>query len=439
MNTSFKQQLVLLGDIAILYTCLVVTLFLRYGTVNAYLWKAHAGPFAIVFALWIIIFFITGLYDLKNFKNTLELVNQVIIAVFAGSILAITLFYLVPYFKISPKTNLAIFIVILTFAEIIWRWLFNSWTKKPQKRVVIIGSGDEIKELTTFIKENPQIGYDIRLHIQEASPETTKTLYETIKSENIDTIIVSETIKDNDSFIREMYQNVLCGIEVLGAMHTYEQILQKLSIAHTEQLWVLTNITKRQRTYELIKNLTESTFATLLLIVLFPLMTVLGLLVKLSSTGPVIYKQIRFGKNEKPFFIYKFRTMHESAEKDGPQWSTRNDKRVTTLGRFLRASHLDELPQLVNVLLGNLSFVGPRPERPEFVKDLKTQIPYYDIRHIVKPGITGWAQINYRYGASTEDAYRKLQYDLFYIKNRSLVLDFLIVLKTIKLFFTTVE
>ncbi len=439
MTTSFKQHLVLLGDIIILYGCLIVTLFLRYGFINTYLWHAHAGPFAILFTTWIVIFYITGLYNLKNLKNTLELINQVVISIFIGSILALAFFYLIPYFKISPKTNLAIFIIIFTIIELIWRWLFNTWTKKPEKNVLLIGKGDDIEELVHCIIDNPQMGYDIKLRMEDIQEDAIKNLTHIIREHEIDTIILFEHTHYDDEFVRKIYQNVLCGVEIIGAMHTYETILQKLPIANTERLWILTNITKHQRIYDVIMAPLERLIAFIVFIFFLPLMLFIGILVKLTSRGPIIYSQIRLGKDEHPFSIYKFRTMSESAEKNGPQWSTKNDTRVTMLGIFLRASHLDELPQLFNILGGEISFVGPRPERPEFIKNLKTQIPYYEIRHLVRPGITGWAQINYRYGSSTEDAYHKLQYDLFYLKHRSLILDLLIIAKTMKLLFTNAK
>ena len=163
------------------------------------------------------------------------------------------------------------------------------------------------------------------------------------------------------------------------------------------------------------------------------LLIIIAILIKLTSPGSAFFSQKRVGKNGTEFIIYKFRTMRIDAEKDGPQWANyQNDDRATWLGKILRRSHLDELPQLYNIIKGELSFVGPRPERPEFVTKLQKELPYYDLRHLAKPGITGWAQINFRYAASATDAYQKLQYDIYYIKNNSPLLDFLIILKTLK-------
>ena len=163
-----------------------------------------------------------------------------------------------------------------------------------------------------------------------------------------------------------------------------------------------------------------------------PFVPLIYLLVKLNTPGPFIFKQIRVGKNSKNFLAMKIRTMHKNAEINGPQWATKNDLRVTRSGKILRKTRIDEIPQLFNILRGEMSFIGPRPERPEFVKNLNAKIPFYNERHLVKPGLTGWAQINFPYGASEADALEKLQYDLYYIKNRSIMLDIAILLKTIK-------
>ncbi|MBL4671680.1 MAG: exopolysaccharide biosynthesis polyprenyl glycosylphosphotransferase, partial [Arenicella sp.] len=170
-----------------------------------------------------------------------------------------------------------------------------------------------------------------------------------------------------------------------------------------------------------------------LLIVTLPITIATALLTKLVSRGPVFFSQTRVGMQGKTFTIYKFRTMHLGAEKSGAQWASNNDDRIIPLGDFFRKTRIDELPQCWNILRGEMSIVGPRPERPEFTKSLSKDIPYYDLRHVVKPGLTGWAQVSYPYGASTEDALRKLQYDLYYIKNYSLLLDLNILLRTVSL------
>lgn len=183
-----------------------------------------------------------------------------------------------------------------------------------------------------------------------------------------------------------------------------------------------------------LKRLFDITLAVLLLPLLLPLMLLVAVAVFIEGglRGPILYRQVRVGENGRPFQIVKFRSMKTDAEKDGAQWATRNDARVTRVGAVIRKVRLDELPQILNVLRGNMSFVGPRPERPEFVEQLAEKIPYYNERHRVKPGLTGWAQICYQYGASQEDAFEKLQYDLYYVKNYSLLLDLMILVQTVE-------
>jgi sugar transferase (PEP-CTERM system associated) len=214
----------------------------------------------------------------------------------------------------------------------------------------------------------------------------------------------------------------------------YEEYTGKIAVENLRPSWLIFSDGFRKTRWLLfLKRITDVVFASLGLIALSPVMLVVTGLVKLTSPGPALYHQERVGLNGRGFTVHKFRTMRTDAESaTGPVWATANDSRVTPVGRLLRRTRLDEIPQLWNVLRGEMSVVGPRPERPEFVTQLSQQIPYYQQRHVVKPGVTGWAQVRYTYGASVEDAIEKLQYDLFYIKNLSIALDLVIVLETIK-------
>ncbi len=185
--------------------------------------------------------------------------------------------------------------------------------------------------------------------------------------------------------------------------------------------------------YEFFKRISDIVLAIIALVISLPFLPILALLIKLDSPGPVFFTQIRTGRGGKNFLAIKLRTMIKDAEKHGAEWAKENDPRITRLGKFLRKTRIDEIPQLFNIIRGEMSFIGPRPERPEFIKTLEQHIPFYKERLIVRPGLTGWAQVNFPYGASIEDALQKMQYDLYYIKNRSFILDLSIVLKTIKI------
>jgi len=234
--------------------------------------------------------------------------------------------------------------------------------------------------------------------------------------------------------VRDLLRCKLEGVDIVDALSFYEEINGKLLIEHIQPSWFLYSdgfcIKPFLRFYKRFFDVLLSVFGIILAILLWPFV---ALAVRLDSPGPILFRQNRVGDGGGPFTVYKFRTMRQDAEREsGAVWATENDPRITNVGKFLRKTRLDEIPQLFNVLKGDMSFVGPRPERPEFVERLNEKIPYYSKRHFMKPGLTGWAQVCYPYGASDEDALEKLRYDLYYIKNYSLMLDFLIILETVK-------
>jgi sugar transferase (PEP-CTERM system associated) len=214
----------------------------------------------------------------------------------------------------------------------------------------------------------------------------------------------------------------------------YEQYTGKIAVENLRPSWLIfSEGFRKSRLHQVAKRLMDVALSGIGLILALPLMILVAIAVKVTSRGPILYRQQRVGQHGRVFSVYKFRSMGEDAEKEtGAVWAVKNDKRITPVGRFIRQTRLDEIPQLWNVLRGQMSLVGPRPERPEFVADLTRQIPFYGQRHTVRPGLTGWAQVRYTYGASLEDALEKLQYDLFYIKNMSVALDLFIIAKTIK-------
>jgi sugar transferase (PEP-CTERM system associated) len=234
--------------------------------------------------------------------------------------------------------------------------------------------------------------------------------------------------------VRDVLKCKLRGIEVLDAMTFYERVTGKLMIENINPSWFIFSDGFRLTPFMRVsKRLVDVVLALFGLIIAAPFLPLIALAVRLESPGPILFRQLRVGEGERYFHLYKFRSMRQDAEKDtGAVWASKNDPRVTRLGRFMRKTRIDEIPQLFNVLKGEMSFVGPRPERPEFVEGLTEMIPYYSNRHCVKPGVTGWAQVRYSYGASAEDALEKLRYDLYYIKNYSLLLDIYIFFATFR-------
>lgn len=297
-------------------------------------------------------------------------------------------------------------------------------------------------ELRAFFKNNPHLGYNTRgIFLEEAvNPEEIKRM---VREEGV-RLIVAKAPRNGDTLTGHLFSILTSGATIIDLEEFYERTLNKVSPEMLNDPWFIRNLESMTRDVYLVsKRILDTAIALIGLALFLPIIALAAAAIKLDSKGPVLYKQQRVGKDGKPFIIYKLRTMQAlapdgSAEPEGPQWAEPGtDPRVTRVGRILRRWRIDELPQLWNVLKGDMSFVGPRPERPEFVAELSKRIPYYNMRHLVRPGMTGWAQINYGYGRSIEDARIKLQYDIYYARNRSIVLDLAIILKSIKTLFTT--
>ena len=253
---------------------------------------------------------------------------------------------------------------------------------------------------------------------------------------NVGEIVVAETATQNPQFLRAALACLRLGCRVTDEITFYESTYGEVPVSHITPSWFLAADLKGHRQeHAVIKRIFDVAVATISLVISAPILVVVAMLTWLQGRGAVFYSQIRVGQGGQVFTLYKFRTMNGNAEANGSTWATPNDPRVTRVGRFLRRSRLDELPQLWNILKGDMSVVGPRPERPEFVDPLASLIPFYEERHLIKPGLTGWAQINYSYGSSIADAKRKLQLDLYYVKHTSLELDLIILLRTFGTFF----
>lgn len=446
MTLASKAKIAFLffGDIVALYFALFLTIILRYG--DYFVWafrEQHFWPFSIIFAIWIGVFYIAGLYDLRRLRNNLDFLKTLAASLATNFAIAIFFFYLVPAFGIAPRRNLFLFLVLFTLLEIFWRRSFNgrvAQEEAPNKVALISNGGSDLidKILSEDPRWLPQLGYEITTRLPEedilSRPEKIKKLAE---AGGINFIVIPRRLKNNDKLTRVLYELLGAGVEIRDLPSFYEAVARKVPLSEVEESWFLENLIGQQKFYDPLKRGWEFLSALLLFLVLLPLNLLIAAVIKLTSRGPVIYKQVRVGQQHKNFMLYKFRSMPVDAEKDGAAWARPDDARPTPFGKFLRKTHLDELPQLWNILKGDLSFVGPRPERPEFVKILKDKIPYYEARLLIKPGVTGWAQIHHRSDMTEKDVTEKLQYDLYYIKNRSPILDLAIILKTVKTLFTT--
>ena len=334
---------------------------------------------------------------------------------------------------------------------ILRRVYLSHWSSEPRarSRVLIFGSGPAALEVSTTLRRaDPNIhivGFvpgpnekDAAVPAAEILP-SSGTLSETALKLDVDEIVVALTERRAGSMpMRQLLDCKLFGIKVYDISTHFEKTLGQIRTDYLSAGWLIFGDGFNQGAWRTnVKRVFDLLCATVLIIVSAPIMLVAALAIKLESRGPLLYRQQRVGLNGTTFDVTKFRSMGTDAEKDGkPRWATANDDRVTRVGRIIRLLRIDELPQLFNVLKGEMSLVGPRPERPYFVEKLTQDIPFYAVRHSVKPGVTGWAQVRYKYGATVEDSLAKLQFDLYYVKNHSLALDMVVLLETVAVVLT---
>ena len=322
---------------------------------------------------------------------------------------------------------------IVTMFQITFRYIVNMAIVRKQK-ILFVGENSYTKDLLESIKNDDQ--YKLMGFLKDEKDETLKKIVlKMCAVSKIDIIVdFGEDLLKDSKLVDILLQYKLNGLQFYNYLEFYEMYENKLPVSHLSSKWFLENsgFEIYYNNFNLrAKRLLDLIFAIIIGICTLPLMIMAAIIVKLESKGPIFFVQERIGEGNKKFNIIKFRSMTTDAEKNGPQWASKNDNRVTRWGKIMRATRIDELPQLWNVLRGEMSFVGPRPEREYFIQQLEKEIPYYNLRHTVKPGLTGWAQVMYPYGASVEDAYRKLQYDLYYIKHHDIIFDIKVLLKTI--------
>ena len=434
---NFRKIILVLGDVLLLYASLFIAVY--FGFWQNFEWQtflAHIAPFSILYFFWLIIFFAFGLYDLNLIRKKLLFYQRFFGAMFSSAVFGIIFFYLITEFGITPKTNLALNILIFSILFFLWRKTFyNLFSSRFKNKTIIIGDDKSSQILAKEIKERPWLGYELI----DILPQDKASIYELknkIKKEKIDTLILSEKLESNPEILKEIYLFLPLEINFINFTKAYENITQKIPVSLLTHTWLLENLKQGEKNfYNKIKRILDIISASAILIISCVFTPFIAIAIKLEDHGPVFYKHQRIGKNRKPFLLIKFRSMKKDSEKNGAVWAEKQDSRITKTGKFLRRTHLDEIPQMLNILKGDISLIGPRPERPEFIEKLEKEIPFYNVRHLIKPGFTGWAQIKFRYSRSVIDSKEKFEYDLYYIKNNSLFLDIGILLKTFQLFF----
>jgi sugar transferase (PEP-CTERM system associated) len=395
------------------------------------------------------------LYDTSILSNRRELASRLIQALGSVCILLAILYYVYPPLQLGRGIFL-IGIALVAVILLLWRGLFLAINSLPQfsERALILGDGPLAAPLIHELESRPELGLRVVSHILTAGdahrdkdsehresigspvgPLDGEELSHAVEEQRVNRVIVAMGDRRGKLPVPLLLALKSRGVLIQDGTDVYEAVTGKVPIESLRLSWLLFSPGFHVSRFLVIYKRLASIVASIIgLILSLPLLPFVALAIKLTSPGPLFYKQKRVGQDDTVFYCYKFRTMRADAEADtGATWATDDDPRITRVGRFLRASRFDEIPQLWNVLRGDMSLVGPRPERPEFVEGLSREIPLYHLRHAIRPGITGWAQIRYRYGSSVEDAKEKLRYDLFYIKNMAPGLDLLIFLQTIKI------
>jgi exopolysaccharide biosynthesis polyprenyl glycosylphosphotransferase len=412
-------------------------------------------PLAGILALQLMALYVLGLYNITERASRFDLLTRTGFSVVVAGLLTAGIVYITETWDTERLFFRGVlpggFVMFMLWAAAI-RYAAAAWAERVARRIrwlvlsdlepggplcrdlAVVGRSGDMTVLIDDPAKAARLPEEVRTKVKggfDALPDAATRKWSGI--------IIAVEGSLPEELVRRIMDLRLGGTRIYDLVDFYEQYLQKVPVMHLRDNWFVLSHGFQLLHHDVelkIKRLLDLLLAGFLLILTLPVMIIVAAAIKLDwrgdARGPVLYRQLRTGANSSEFHIYKFRTMVNNAETSGPQWAEHNDRRVTRVGRFLRDWRLDELPQLWNVLKGEMSFIGPRPERPDFNRQLEEEIPYYDLRHLVKPGITGWAQVMYDYGASIEDAREKLQYDIYYIKNYSLLLDLLIVLKTIR-------
>jgi sugar transferase (PEP-CTERM system associated) len=445
-----RTILLLLVEAMLLFSCLIIAVYVRLGAIDAEdaLIQRHGfykAALATVFCLTS--FYIYDLYDFVVMHDRRELVLRMVQALGLAWVVLALLFYAVPQVMIGRGVSL-ISLPVALLLMVGWRLSIHWVLGHPEigERILIVGSGPFAVEVARETLNRPDAGFRVVGFVDNdprllgkslINPKViglTSELAALVKRESVDRIVVAISDRRGQFPTRELLDLSLSGVvSIEESASFYERITGRVLLDMIRPSWLIfSGRGRRARANEVIRIVIHRLVALIGAILSLPIVVVTALLIKIDSTGPVLYKQERVGKNGRTFSLMKFRSMCVDAEKNGPVWASDGDDRMTRMGRIIRKIRVDEIPQFWNILRGDMNFVGPRPERPHFVAQLAEEISYYEQRHLIEPGLTGWAQIKYAYGASIEDAKNKLEYDLYYIKNQSLMLDATIMFETIK-------
>ena len=432
-----KESITLfLGDILAFVMALWVALYLRSGEIpSVILLESFALPFGILFVVWVLVFFIAGLYEKQTSILRKRLPAIILNAQISNMIIAFLFFYLVPIFGIAPKTTLLIYLIVSFWFVVLWRLYGVDFVAKPKKNAaLLIGSGSEMKELFDEVNKNNRYNLnfissvDLNLLDNEGLEEG---IIHRVYGGEISTIVIDLNHRKVEPILSHFYNLLFSRVTFIDMNKMYEDVFDRVPLSLVSDSWFIENVSTSPKVmYDTLKRVMDMVVAMVLGVISLVIYPLVWLLIKLDDGGSLFIIQDRIGRDNKKIRIYKFRSMSFN---DTSLGST--DNKVTRVGGFIRKTRIDELPQLWNVIKGDLSLIGPRPELPSGVKLYEDQIPYYGIRHLIKPGLSGWAQMYHEnhphHTAAVEQTKEKLSYDLYYLKNRSFMLDIKIALRTI--------
>ncbi len=437
MKSNYNNFLVIL-----LYSVsIILSLFIGHITAyNAFFNLIEVYTTATVITFTLHLFLLLTISE----KNPLTFIFfvKIVVAIGSAGVLSSALSFYLPGWRFNPKGLVFSSLSILVLVYFI-RIILYLFTKREKENVMIIGTGKEaviigeiITKAKSFFNLIGFMDYE-KSHYENIDPKLVyrdiDNIEETLKKNNVNLIVMAQELEQNDNLLKSVAQMKLSGYKVVYMADFYERLTGKVPINFINNNWIIQSefYSIYSSFFQNSKRLMDLGISIIGLVLSSPVLLLTALLIKIEDRGPIFFLQDRVGVNGKLFKIIKFRSMKVGSEK-GNKYTQEGDNRITKIGNFIRKVRIDELPQFINVLKGEMSFIGPRAEWNKLVEDYEKKIPYYSIRHVVKPGITGWAQVEFRYGASIDDAFEKLQYDLYYIKHQSILLDFVIIFKTIK-------
>ena len=448
---SLRTIGLLLADAAIIYGGVILALYLRLGGGGMrYELNEKNGWLKIALATSVcaLILYFYDLYDYTVMTNRRELMLRLVQALGVAWALLALIFYFVPPLMLGRGVSVISVPVVLVLL-LGWRMLIHYLMGHPEigEKILVVGTGQVARDTVDAVRERRDAGYRIVGFVTENGIKpltkigettvigTTEDLESLVRKEKVDRIVIAVRERRGTFPTETLLKMSLAGnVNIEECTSFFERVTGQVHVDMLRPSWLIfAGRPKDTRLKSVLREIVHRGLGLIGLVLSLPIALVTAILIKLESRGEIFYKQERVGKNGRIVKVIKFRSMRSDAEKDGkPVWAIAGDDRVTRVGRVIRKIRIDEIPQFWNIIKGEMSFVGPRPERPHFVSQLAEEIPFYEHRHLVAPGLTGWAQIKYPYGASVHDARQKLQYDLYYIKNQSLALDLVIVFETVK-------